>query len=423
MPSSGVIVGTAATGVPQQITGLGVEGIDHGVPDRHEIHQPVPIRLIAPRVEVIQGNTLLLNPGVVTQIENPFATGSVEFQCVIRSRGQQVASKHFGRPQRVEFSKISLCTAQLRAVHLRPVRRDGYNGVAGTQFHVFRVLDRPQDIGDRGEAQIAEGGQLLLPETRTAAQIVAADRRIEQQIKTVARPVGHADDEIRIHHIVDQWHMLVADTLNVVIPVTVVEQCRTFQRLDDADIGAKRVFEVVACGERPGGSGCGDESPRLERAVPFHRLKHSTQGRACDGAVDDVVSELGKLVENDVVRVLRQPVAGVVDFLDVAFGARRPDDIAWIGHPVLEPGEPLGAHSLRQYGNAMTSKNSRDRNPAAAIVSGRRPNRAVALRVEFTGQQTRHQTAIGRQHLVRADHRKPVAQRDDNFCIHARQIR
>ena len=43
--------------------------------------------------------------------------------------------------------------------------------------------------------------------------------------------------------------------------------------------------------------------------------------------VDQVVCKLGELIEDDVLLVARELRALVIDFLDVAFGARRADDV------------------------------------------------------------------------------------------------
>lgn len=62
--------------------------------------------------------------------------------------------------------------------------------------------------------------------------------------------------------------------------------------------------------------------------------------------VDDVVTELTELVEDDIVLVQRELVATVVDLLDVGLGARGLDDVALVDDPVFEPVETLTAHSL-----------------------------------------------------------------------------
>ncbi len=69
----------------------------------------------------------------------------------------------------------------------------------------------------------------------------------------------------------------------------------------------------------------------------------------------------------------------------------------------------------------MAAHDARDRDTAAAVVAGRRPQRPMALGVEAARDQARDEAGIGRQHLVRADHREAVAERDDDRRAHAGQ--
>ncbi len=118
-------------------------------------------------------------------------------------------------------------------------------------------------------------------------------------------------------------------------------------------------------------------------------------------------------------RITLQLGALVVDFLDVALGARRADDVLGLGHPLLEPLETLPAHAGRQHGNAATAEDARNRDAAAAVVAGGRPDRFLADRIETAAHQLAHQHGIGRQHLVRPDHRKAVAEQHDDRRLDA----
>ena len=145
------------------------------------------------------------------------------------------------------------------------------------------------------------------------------------------------------------------------------------------------------------------------------------EGRAGAVIVDEVIRELGELVEDDVLRVARELGALVVDLLDVALGARRADDVGRIAHPVLQPVEALAAHAGRQHGDAAAAEDARDRDAAAAVVAGRRPHRLVDSGIELAGDEARHEAGIGREHLVRADHRKAAAEQHDDRRLHAGQ--
>src|SRR5260370_37006200 len=86
------------------------------------------------------------------------------------------------------------------------------------------------------------------------------------------------------------------------------------------------------------------------------------------GAVimDQVVGEFGKLIDDDVAIVAGKLGALVVDFLDVAFGSRRGDDVAGMWHPVLQPIEALLAHAGGQQRDAGTIEVTRNGNAAPA---------------------------------------------------------
>src|SRR5215831_8414852 len=95
-----------------------------------------------------------------------------------------------------------------------------------------------------------------------------------------------------------------------------------------------------------------------------------------------VVAEFGKLVEDDIAGVACELGAFVVDFLDIALRAGGPDDILGLEHPGAEPFEALLAHTRRQHGNAAAIEDPRDRDPASAVIPGRRPNRLMKRWVE-----------------------------------------
>ncbi len=137
--------------------------------------------------------------------------------------------------------------------------------------------------------------------------------------------------------------------------------------------------------------------------------------------VDEVVGEFRELIEDDVVLVGGELGALVVDFLDVAFRAGRADDVGGIRNPLRQPVEALPAHAGGQHGHAAATENARYGNAAAAVVSGRRPDRPLMLRVELAGHQPRHQTGIRGEHLVCADHREAVAEQDDDWRLYAGQ--
>ena len=212
--------------------------------------------------------------------------------------------------------------------------------------------------------------------------------------------------------------MLVADPLDVVRPVAVIEHGRAFERLDRDDPGALRFLQTVSGGERPARTGAGHEGGEREIGVVAAEMGvDRLQGGSGAAVMAEIVGELGKLVEDRVGRIALQLVARVVDFLDVALGARRADDVVGVLDPFAQPVEPLGAHPLGQHRHAAHPHDARDRDPAPAVIASGRPDRLVARRIEAAGDQPRDEAGIGGEHLVRADHREAVAERDGDRRI------
>src|SRR5579871_6711641 len=135
----------------------------------------------------------------------------------------------------------------------------------------------------------------------------------------------------------------------------------------------------------------------------------------------DKCAELAR--DPDTVVLARLFGAFDVDFLDVAFAARRAHDVARLSDPLLQPREALGAHAFGQHGDGAATENARDRHTAAAIIAGRWPYGAVARGIEAAADQPRHKAAISRQHLVRADQRKKAAEHHRDRRRHAGQRR
>src|SRR5690242_21682163 len=98
--------------------------------------------------------------------------------------------------------------------------------------------------------------------------------------------------------------------------------------------------------------------------------------------MSNIIAELGELVEDEIIGVLRELGASIVDFFDVALRAGGTDDVLGLGDPGLQPREALLAHSGRQYRNPAAAEDAGYRDAAAAVIAGRRPDRLVTGRIK-----------------------------------------
>src|SRR5258706_11045983 len=73
-----------------------------------------------------------------------------------------------------------------------------------------------------------------------------ADAVVEEEVKRVRTAIRYADDQVGVHHVMDQRDVLVADALDVVLAVAVVQHRRAFDCLDGRDLGTVNGLEIIA---------------------------------------------------------------------------------------------------------------------------------------------------------------------------------
>src|ERR1044072_6364761 len=178
--------------------------------------------------------------------------------------------------------------------------------------------------------------------------------------------------------------MLVADPLNVVLAMAVVEHGRALDRLHRGNLAAMQRLEAVAGAERSRRPAGTDEGAKTIVRMLLPEMTEDPVERT-PGAmiVDEIVCKLGELIEDDVLPIARELSAFVVDLLDIAFGAGRADDVGWLCNPLLQPVETLAAHAGRKHGDTAAAEDAGNRDAAAAIIAGLRPDRTVMRRLEM----------------------------------------
>ena len=73
---------------------------------------------------------------------------------------------------------------------------------------------------------------------------------IKHQVQAVCCLITDRGHQVSIHHVVDQRNMFVANSLDIVFAVAVVQHGWTFERFDRNDLCSKIILEPVSCSQR-----------------------------------------------------------------------------------------------------------------------------------------------------------------------------
>ncbi len=109
-----------------------------------------------------------------------------------------------------------------------------------------RMLHRLDSPNAGSASRIASGTP------RRARRYSRPAARGEDGLEVVGGAVGDVDDEVGVHDVVDERHVLVADALDVVVAEPVAQQRRALERLGDDDARAVALLEEVAGAQRAG---------------------------------------------------------------------------------------------------------------------------------------------------------------------------
>ena len=239
-------------------------------------------------------------------------------------------------------------------------------------------------------------------------QVGAAGVGVEQHVELVGGSIAHGDDDVGVHDVVDERHVLVADALDVVLAEAVLEQRRALQGLGGHDARPVALLQPVA-----GADGAGRARGRHEgRQAQVRTARPATWSNTAARAAA-VTSRWARWLPNSqnwlsttLVGVGGQHLAGVVDLLDVALAPRRAHHVGRVGHPAVEPVEALLRHALGQDGHAPAAHDAADGHAAAGVVARARPHGAVHGRVELPRDDAGRQAGVRGQDLVGRDHRE-----------------
>ena len=125
---------------------------------------------------------------------------------------------------------------------------------------------------------------------------------------------------------------------------------------------------MVPRSERSAGTRGSHIGACLHFSVSINGIKDTLQGRPGYSTMRDIIAKLIKLIEDYVFSIFSHYVAGVVDFLDVAFSAIGSHNVTLVGYPIFQPLEPFPAHAFRQNSYAATPQNARNSDAAPAVI-------------------------------------------------------
>src|SRR6266436_3288591 len=188
---------------------LHVEVLDQAIPGRDACDEIAPEPLIPALFEIVDRHALLLHPGEVPEIEDTLAVDMSQLEDVIVHDAFQMAAEDLAGIDLIEPVAITARqkSLSLAGVEQRAVGRDCHDHIVSVDFAA------PDQV---------------------AAPGIAA----EQQVEGIARQIRYTDDEVGIHDVVDQRNMLVADTLDVVLAVSIAKHRRAFESLGRDDFRA-----------------------------------------------------------------------------------------------------------------------------------------------------------------------------------------
>ena len=121
----------------------------------------------------LERDALLLDPGVVAQVENPVPVLARRLEQAGGVGRQHPAGEHLGGVRLVETARevAGRDPLPLALVHLGAVGGDGHDYVIGTEPEMFGRLHGGEDVADAGEAERRQGGERLVRHAAAVSKI------------------------------------------------------------------------------------------------------------------------------------------------------------------------------------------------------------------------------------------------------------
>ena len=193
-------------------------------------------------LEQLERRALLLDPGVVAEVEDAVAVALGALDGVGGRHVGEVLAPHL---RRVEVGEPAAEVAggdlgALARVQRRAVGGHGDDRVVGAEVEQLGGPDRGQHVADATSPKCCSVCEHRLRHQPAVGEVAETVVGVEHHVQLVGGPVADRDDDVGVHHVVDQRDVLVADALDVVLAEAVLQHRRALQRLDGDDLRAVR---------------------------------------------------------------------------------------------------------------------------------------------------------------------------------------
>src|SRR2546430_15349920 len=146
MRGAGVREPTDRILVPARSTNLRIELADQAVPSRDAFGERAPETLVAAPLEIVDADALLLDPGVIAEVEDALAIDVSELEHMVVDDALEVTREDFAGARLVETIRImpGEIGLPLAGVEGCAVGRHRHHDVVGAEIEVLDELDRRQ---------------------------------------------------------------------------------------------------------------------------------------------------------------------------------------------------------------------------------------------------------------------------------------
>ena len=103
-------------------------------------------------------------------------------------------------------------------------------------------------------------------------QVTTTRVGIKHHIEFIRGTIADRGNDVGVHHIVNEWNVLVTDSLNVVFTETILKHGRALKCFNRNNLCSVMIFESIACTNGASGSGGGCESRKAQIRIALQHV-------------------------------------------------------------------------------------------------------------------------------------------------------